>query len=87
MKTIATLIIIAIFTFTISCKSDSSNTTDIDSTETITNIDTTNNQSTTLGKEYTSAYICPNHCDGSGSEEFGECPVCGMEYIENPDNQ
>lgn len=35
------------------------------------------------GKEYTSAYICPMHCDGSGSEEMGQCPVCGMDYVAN----
>lgn len=33
------------------------------------------------GKEYTSAYVCPMHCEGSGSEEAGKCPVCGMDYI------
>lgn len=33
------------------------------------------------GKEYTSAYICPMHCDGSGSDEMGACPVCGMDYV------
>lgn len=33
------------------------------------------------GKEYTSAYVCPMHCDGSGSETAGECPVCGMDYV------
>ena len=33
------------------------------------------------GKEYTSAYICPMHCEGSGSEEPGKCPVCGMAYV------
>ncbi len=33
------------------------------------------------GKEYTSAYVCPMHCDGSGSAEEGECPVCGMDYV------
>ena len=37
-----------------------------------------------LGTEYTSAYICPNHCEGSGSEVEGDCPTCGMEYMENP---
>jgi hypothetical protein len=35
------------------------------------------------GIEYTSAYICPMHCDGSGSEEAGKCPVCGMDYVKN----
>ena len=39
------------------------------------------------GKEYTSAYICPMYCTGSGSEEPGKCPVCGMDYVANPKNQ
>ncbi|MEL7247346.1 MAG: heavy metal-binding domain-containing protein [Bacteroidota bacterium] len=39
------------------------------------------------GKEYTSAYICPMHCDGSGSEEMGQCPVCGMDYVANENYQ
>ena len=38
------------------------------------------------GKEYTSKYICPMHCEGSGSEEPGECPVCGMDYVLNEDH-
>jgi hypothetical protein len=33
------------------------------------------------GKEYTSTYVCPMHCDGSGSDEAGKCPVCGMDYV------
>ncbi len=33
------------------------------------------------GKEYTSDYVCPMHCEGSGSEEAGKCPVCGMDYV------
>ena len=41
----------------------------------------------TLGKEFTSKYICPMHCKGSGSDKPGTCPVCGMEYILNPDYQ
>ena len=39
------------------------------------------------GKEYTSAYICPMHCDGSGSDEAGECPVCKMDYVKNEDHK
>jgi Cu(I)/Ag(I) efflux system membrane fusion protein len=35
------------------------------------------------GKEYTSAFICPMRCEGSGSEVAGECPVCGMKYVKN----
>lgn len=39
------------------------------------------------GKEYTSAYICPMHCDGSGSDTAGKCPVCGMDYVANADHK
>lgn len=38
------------------------------------------------GKEYTSAYVCPMHCEGSGSAEMGECPVCGMDYVVHEDH-
>ena len=37
------------------------------------------------GPEYSSAYICPMHCKGSGSETEGTCPVCGMAYVANED--
>ncbi len=33
------------------------------------------------GKEYTSTYICPMHCEGSGSDQAGTCPACGMDYV------
>ena len=39
------------------------------------------------GKEYTSAYVCPMHCEGSGSDEEGNCPVCGMDYVLNEDHK
>lgn len=35
------------------------------------------------GPEYTSKFICPMHCKGSGSETAGVCPTCGMDYVEN----
>lgn len=35
------------------------------------------------GKEYTSAYVCPMRCEGSGSESPGNCPKCKMVYVEN----
>jgi len=31
------------------------------------------------------AYVCPMECPGSASMEPGECPVCGMELVKNPD--
>ena len=76
---------ILIFIFA-SCKNDSSdNQSDSTQIETVdTNIIDTE---VILGKEYSAPYICPNHCSGSGSDEFGECPVCGMEYIENLDTK
>ena len=39
------------------------------------------------GQEYTSDYVCPMHCEGSGSEEAGTCPVCGMDYVTLEDHQ
>jgi len=35
------------------------------------------------GPEYTSAYVCPMHCKGSGSATAGTCPVCKMDYVAN----
>jgi rubrerythrin len=45
-----------------------------------------NTEQAEQGKEYTSKYICPMHCEGSGSEEPGKCPVCGMDYVLNENN-
>jgi hypothetical protein len=39
------------------------------------------------GPEYTSAYVCPMHCTGSGSGQPGKCPECGMDYVANKDHQ
>ena len=33
------------------------------------------------GKQYTSMYVCPMHCKGSGANEPGKCPVCEMDYV------
>ena len=29
---------------------------------------------------HTSDYVCPLHCEGSGSDKEGLCPVCGLTY-------
>lgn len=39
------------------------------------------------GPEYTSAYICPMHCKGSGSDAEGKCPTCKMDYVANKDHE
>lgn len=38
------------------------------------------------GPAYISTYVCPMHCEGSGSAEPGECPVCGMKYVAQSDH-
>ncbi|MEL6864334.1 MAG: heavy metal-binding domain-containing protein [Bacteroidota bacterium] len=35
------------------------------------------------GPEFTSAYICPMYCKGSGSDKAGKCPTCEMAYVVN----
>lgn len=43
----------------------------------------TDNDAEKTGPEYTSAYVCPMHCKGSGSDKPGKCPVCEMDYVKN----
>ncbi|MBK8503533.1 MAG: hypothetical protein IPL46_15760 [Saprospiraceae bacterium] len=38
------------------------------------------------GKVYNSSYVCPMHCEGSGSDEAGTCPKCGMNYVAHTDH-
>lgn len=38
------------------------------------------------GKAYTASYVCPMHCEGSGSEEPVKCPECGMDYVAQADH-
>ena len=49
----------------------------------ITNHEHLNQKVDRSGPEYTSAYICPMHCKGSGSDTAGICPVCKMDYVIN----
>ncbi len=70
-------VLIIIFTFGLaltSCGNKSNNTTKTEQAE-------------KQGKEYTSAYVCPMHCIGSGSNEEGTCPVCNMDYVKNDDHK
>ena len=63
---IGAMLIIAL-TATLSCKDNKKEV----STEINTNI-------VNHGKEYTSAYVCPMHCEDSGSDKKGKCSTCGM---------
>ena len=47
----------------------------------------TENATGEAGPEYTSNYICPMHCTGSGNDKPGECPTCGMDYVMNDKTQ
>lgn len=82
-----TLFAIALFIF--SCGSDTGNQEGDMETTTETQA-TTETQETSqavdkTGKEYTSTYVCPMHCKGSGSDMKGTCPVCGMDYVASAD--
>jgi len=91
MRYILLLFFLITSILSINCKNDKATKTENDSIK--TEMIDTNSLSDTIeptniqSKEFTSKYICPMHCKGSGSDTPGTCPVCGMEYIENPDNQ
>ena len=40
-----------------------------------------------MGAAYTSAYVCPMHCEGSGSATAGTCPVCKMDYVARAEHE
>lgn len=52
-----------------------------------TTIETTTETTQKQGSEYTSAYVCPMHCEGSGSDKEGKCGACGMAYVKNEDHK
>jgi len=47
----------------------------------------TQSEKTETKTEYTSDYVCPMHCEGSGSDKEGTCPVCGMDYVALEDHK
>ena len=72
-----TVVIMALFAIGIiitSCGSKSNNSTKMEQAE-------------KQGKEYDSAYVCPMHCESSGSDSPGNCPVCGMTYEKNENHK
>ncbi|WNW02501.1 heavy metal-binding domain-containing protein [Tenacibaculum sp. HL-MS23] len=78
MKTIKTILgvfVLGIMLTTVSCK-DAKKETKTNETEEVAK----------KGKEHTSAYVCPMHCEGSGSEMEGECPKCGMDYVKKEEH-
>lgn len=73
-------ILLMAFAFVLSCKPAAEKAAPETSTTETTTTETTVDKT---GPEYTSAYICPMHCKGSGSDKAGVCPACGMDYVMN----
>ncbi len=97
MKKTLTFIVLLTFVVLVSCKNDATTTETEDQQKTEMTDSTVSNENAepkvstetadtaSVEKAHTSKYICPNHCKNSGSDKAGECPECGMEYIENFD--
>ncbi|WP_190808915.1 heavy metal-binding domain-containing protein [Flagellimonas sp. S3867] len=79
IKTFITIAFVATLFLSVSCKSKTEQNTEADTEQ----IETAEKQ----GKEYASAYVCPMHCEGSGSDAEGTCPKCGMDYMANEEHQ
>ena len=73
VKTILRILVLSVMFTTVSCKDAKKE-------------DTTTKTEQAEKKEYASAYVCPMHCEGSGSDSEGECPKCGMDYVKNEDH-
>ena len=79
IKTLVAIISVASLLLSVSCKSKTEQNTEADTEQ----VETTEKQ----GKEYASAYVCPMHCEGSGSDKEGTCPKCGMNYVLNDEHK
>ena len=75
VKTILGVLALGLMLITVSCK-------DVKKSDASPKVE----QSEKKGKEHTSAYVCPMHCEGSGSDVAGECPKCGMAYVKKEDH-
>ncbi len=73
VKTVLGILVLGLMLTTVSCKDakKDNSTTKTEQSE---------------KKEHASAYVCPMHCEGSGSDAAGECPNCGMTYAKNEDH-
>ena len=73
LKTILRIAVLSLVLINLSCKGDKKD-------------DTATQTEQAKKKEYASTYVCPMHCEGSGSDAEGECPKCGMAYVKNEDH-
>lgn len=87
MKTLKSILYAALFTaaaaLAVSCSNSGKGHENHDHNE---STETTEAKPHGEGKEYTSAYVCPMHCPGSGSDQAGKCPACGMDYVAQADH-
>lgn len=74
LKLILGMMVIGLLLSTTSCKDEKKE-------------DAKTNTEQAFNQEMDSAYVCPMHCEGSGSEEEGTCPKCGMAYVKNEDHK
>ena len=72
VKSILGVLVLGLLLTTVSCKDAKKEENTTKTEQTVTEKD-----------EFTSAYVCPMHCDGSGSDKVGDCPTCGMDYVKN----
>ena len=77
VKILLPALLLALSTLFTACNGDAAATQESEQPEATTEAAAPHGE----GPEYTSAYVCPMHCEGSGSDEPGACPVCGMEYV------
>ncbi|WP_034059195.1 heavy metal-binding domain-containing protein [Lacinutrix jangbogonensis] len=73
VKTILGVLVLGLLLTTVSCKDAKKD-------------DVTTKTEQVEKKELASAYVCPMHCEGSGSDVAGECLKCGMDYVKNEDH-
>ncbi len=73
VKTILGIFVLGLMLTTVSCKDAKKE-------------DVTTETEQAEKKEYASAFVCPMHCEDSGSAKEGECPKCGMTYVKNEDH-
>lgn len=73
------------FLFVVACNNEESKSDDTTSDAPAVNTPTVQPAQNLEIDENTAHYVCPSRCKGSGAEQKGTCPVCGSEYVHNPD--
>ncbi|MDP4711656.1 MAG: hypothetical protein NWS63_10710 [Saprospiraceae bacterium] len=83
MKILNVILMLALAWSVVACGGEAPTQEQTDAVETVAPEAAAPAEAGGKGPEFTSAYVCPMHCKGSGSDEPGKCPVCGMDYMAN----